>query len=271
MSAFDVSTILRSVSAMQEKPPRLWWSTDEASQMRSRLLRDNRYAESVEVHAESVIRDPDVFAREPAWHVSQCEPLLSLAYAAWLFQRERYASLASRLMDRAASAESWDAPEEFSPKPVAVALTLAKAIDLLAAFTTDDQLERYDIAAREKCFARLPGILKSRGMTDQERMVWCSDSACAALGTLSPSGLLIQEVARAASCLMAALEKKSDVRALPVVRIGRALSRRSDDVARLMRDQGLNLAIPEPNPFAVFDCEVLALLELPVACIPSAA
>jgi len=70
---------------------------------------------------------------------------------------------------------------------------------------------------------------------------------------------------------MAALEKKSDVRALPVVRIGRALSRRSDDVARLMRDQGLNLAIPEPNPFAVFDCEVLALLELPVACIPSAA
>ncbi len=271
MSAFDVSTILKSISTMQEKPPRLWWSPDEASRMRSKLLQDVRYLGSVEAHAEGITRDPDVFAREPAWHINQCEPLLSLAYAAWLFQRERYASLASRLMDRAASAETWDAPDEFSSEPIAVALTLAKAIDLVAAFTTDDQLERYDIAAREKCFARLPGILKSSGMTDQERMVWCSDSACAALGTLSPSGLLIQEVARAASCLMVALEKKRDVRALSVVRIGRALSRRSDDVAKLLRDQGLNLAVPEPNPFAVLDCEVLALLELPVACIPSTA
>jgi len=174
--------------------PRLFWTQEEAAELRDRARRVPGFVEGARKAADAVIRDPKVFAAEPAWHHSQQHPILVLATAAWLTEEERLVSLATRLMDRAASAEGWVAPVH---KPMRcdhvaanVGATLARAMDLLAGRLTDDHVRRYREAVREKCLD--PFLAASRGRSEwwakrecvsNWRIMTCGDAGLAALGT----------------------------------------------------------------------------------------
>lgn len=174
--------------------PRLFWTEAETESLRERARRLPGLIERARTAAEQVIADPAIFAKEPAWHHNQQGPILTLAQAAWLTGEERLVSLSSRLMDRAASAETWVAPVH-RPMPcdhcaANTGATLAQALDFLAGRLTEDHVRRYREAVREKCLDPFLATCREgsafwakRDCVSNWRIMTCGDAGLAALGT----------------------------------------------------------------------------------------
>ena len=174
--------------------PRLFWRESDVNALRERALATPGFADHMRRRADEILADPDVFASEPAWHHRHQGPIRDLATAAWLFEEERLASMSSRLLDRAASAETWVAPvhEPMVCDHVAanVGATFALSMDLLSTWLTDDHIQRYRAAAREKCLD--PFLRACRGRetpwarrdcVSNWRIMTCGDAGLAGLGT----------------------------------------------------------------------------------------
>lgn len=180
------------------KPPQMWprlfWTQGEVASLRERARSAPGLVERVRTAARKVIDDPDIFAKEPPWHHNQQGAILTLARAAWLTGEERLASLASRLMDRAASAETWVAPVHQPMRcdhcAANTGATIARALDLLAGRLTEDHLRRYREAVREKCLGPFLASCRDRrefwakrDCVSNWRIMTCGDTGLAALGT----------------------------------------------------------------------------------------
>jgi hypothetical protein len=225
--------------------------------MRASARQMTGYAHAVEAYAEQVIHDPRIFAAEPTWATWQTEQALALAFAAWLNQSPRYASLASRLMDRAASAESWG---ELGDSSV-VGCTLAQGIELLGEIASENQTERYESAIREK-------LLDGFGAADvllSDRVN--ADTALAALGTVADPKLLTRTVERAFFGLSQSdTAWDNDVDAKSIVRLLNVFHRWSDTGTGFPQAPRRITA----NPFQRIGCAQLWHLDLANACLPTA-
>ena len=173
--------------------PRLFWTAEESDRLRAAMASEK---DRIRARADEVIADPDVFASEPAWHYRHQAPMLDLATAAWIAQEERLVSLATRLIDRAASTEDWVAavhkPMECDHVAANVGATVARCMDLLAGRLTDDHIRRYREAIREKCLDPFLSVCRNRSewwakrdCPSNWRIMTCGDAGLAALGTLS--------------------------------------------------------------------------------------
>lgn len=173
--------------------PRLFWGADEVEPLRARAAGD--FPERMRRRAEAILDDPAVFASEPAWQAAHAGAIMDLATAAWITGEERLASMASRLMDRAASAESWSADRRTPPQcdrvAAMTAATLVRAMDVLAGRLTDNHVRRYRDAVREKCldpFLRAAAASSPPWPGDVVSVAMCGDVGLAALGTADGEG-----------------------------------------------------------------------------------
>jgi len=173
--------------------PRLLWTSEASDAARSRVKTNPALAVRIRAEADHAIDDPGVFASEPAWHSSQQTAILKLARAAWLTEEERMVSLATRLIDRAASAETWIEDATALPfcdtAAASTAGTIARAMDLLAGRLTDNHIGRYSEAVREKCLGPFLAASRERitpwsepGGNDASRITVCGHVGLAALG-----------------------------------------------------------------------------------------
>ncbi len=185
--------------------PRLWWSKSESDELRTRAARITGFTERVRADAEATINDPTVFASEPAWHPRQQSAVYSLAVAAWYLREPRLVSLTTRLLDRAASAESWVVSAHTSMLhdhcASNVGATIAASLDLLAGTLTDDQINRYTTAIREKCLDTFLTACRERsafwsrqGNASDWRIMTCGDAGTAALGVCTEEDADVGEI-----------------------------------------------------------------------------
>jgi hypothetical protein len=174
--------------------PRLWWNGNDAAALRERALAVDGFPDRMGSTSEGLLNDPVLFVDEPAWHHSQQAPLIQLASAAWLLDDPRLVSMTTRLLDRAASAETWVASEHQSmPCDYCVAnvgATFAIVHDLLADRLTDEQVSRYGGAVREKCLDPFLVVCRDRSenwaqrdCTNSWRIMTCGDTGLAVLGS----------------------------------------------------------------------------------------
>ena len=172
--------------------PRLLWTASEVDALREAMAPQR---DAIARRAQEVIDDASIFASEPAWDYRHQSAIVSLATAAWLLGEERLVSLATRLMDRAASAECWVAdvhqPMKCDHVAANVGATIARCMDLLAGRLTDDYVERYRTAVREKCLDPFLDSCRDRSewwakrdCPSNWRIMTCGDAGLAALGTL---------------------------------------------------------------------------------------
>ena len=179
--------------AIVKDRPRLFWAAADDAALRERALADGSFVARSRQSANTTIDDASVFADEPAWHFTQQTSIGELAAAAWLFQEPRLASLTTRLLDRAASAEKWVAPvhEPMACDHVAanIGATFATTLDLLADALTEEQLHRYGDAVAAKCLDPFLETCRERSVFWAQRdcpgnwrMMTCGDAGLAALG-----------------------------------------------------------------------------------------
>jgi hypothetical protein len=188
--------------------PRLWWNGNDAAALRERALAVDGFSDRMRTTSERILNDPVLFADEPAWHHSQQAPLIQLATAAWLLDDPRLVSMTTRLLDRAASAETWVASDHqpmLCDHCVAnIGATFAIVHDLLADRLTDEQVSRYGVAVREKCLDPFLAVCRDRSVnraqrdcTNNWRIMTCGDSGLAALGTNASGDDLLELLAYA--------------------------------------------------------------------------
>ncbi len=181
------------VSLHLDSRPRLFWTDDDDAELRGWAMNVDGLAERTRHLADEILADSAVFASEPAWHFAHQRQIRDLSFAAWLLEEERAASMASRLLDRAASAESWVAavhrPMICDHVAANVGATFAVCMDLLSGWLTENDVERYEEAVAEKCLD--PFLIAAnertthwskRDAVTNWRIMTCGEAGLAALG-----------------------------------------------------------------------------------------